>query len=188
MIQLTTPRLIIRDHRPEDLAAYHELLSNPTVMFRHSETSQSLEQSRARLNQSIEQMALPQRRLYYFCMEDRLSSEFIGEIGYDVNRFTDVGKLVGVGYFIHDKYWGKGYTTEALREVIRFAFEENDVYRIEAGCLKENIASERVMQKCGLTKEADLKEYQWHDGKLKDRVLYRLLRSEWLENRLTFSS
>lgn len=121
-------------------------------------------------------------------MEDRLSSEFIGEIGYDVNRFTDVGKLVGVGYFIHDKYWGKGYTTEALREVIRFAFEENDVYRIEAGCLKENIASERVMQKCGLTKEADLKEYQWHDGKLKDRVLYRLLRSEWLENRLTFSS
>lgn len=182
MIKLTTSRLVIRDHRPEDLEAYHELLSNPTVMFRHSSTSQNLEQSRERLSQSIKQIDSPQRQLYYFCIEDQITSEFIGEIGYGVNQFTDLGKLVGVGYFVHDKYWGKGYTTEALREVIRFAFEENGVYRIEAGCLKENIASERVLLKCGFTKEAELKEYQWHNDMLKDRVLYRLLRSEWLQN------
>lgn len=183
MIQLATTRLVIRDHRQEDLDAYHKLLSNPNVMFRHSSTSCNLEQSRERLQKSIEQIDLPQRKLYFFCIENRITSEFIGEIGYTVNEFTRVGKLVGAGYFVHDKYWGKGYTTEAMREVIRFAFEENDVYRIEAGCLKENIASERVMQKCGFTKEAELKEYQWHDGQLKDRILYRLLRSEWLQNR-----
>jgi ribosomal-protein-alanine N-acetyltransferase len=91
-----------------------------------------------------------------------------------------LGKLVGVGYFIRNAYWGQGYTTEAFQEVIRFAFQEDGVYRIACGCLKENTASERVMQKCGLIKEAEFKEYQWHDGKLKDRVEYRLLRSEWL--------
>jgi ribosomal-protein-alanine N-acetyltransferase len=183
MIQLTTPRLLIRDHREDDLGSYHELLSNPTVMFRHSETSQTLEQSKERLRKSIEQINLPQRELYYFCIENRFTSEFVGEIGYGVTKFTPFGKLAGVGYFIHDKHWSRGYTTEALQEVIRFAFEEDNMYRFEAGCLKENVGSERVMQKCGFVKEADFKEYQWHDGQLKDRVVYRLLRSEWLQNR-----
>ena len=182
MIRLSTPRLLIRDHREDDLDAYHELLSNPTVMFRHSETSQTLEQSKKRLWKSIEQINLPQREQYFLCIEEGVTSEFVGEIGYVITKFTPLGKLAGIGYFINDTYWGKGYTTEALCEVIRFAFEENNVYRFEAGCLKENVASERVLQKCGFVKEAELKEYQWHDGKLKDRVLYRLLRSEWLQN------
>ncbi len=179
MIRLVTDRLVIRDHRPEDLEAYHALLSNPTVMFRHSAVSQNMEQSRQRLMQAIEQIDLPERWLYYFCIEDRFTSAFIGEIGYGVKAFTTFGKLVEVGYFVDEKCWGKGYTTEALRGVIRFAFEENGVYRIGAGCLKENTASERVLQKCGFTQEAELKEYQWHGGRLKDRVLYRLLRPEW---------
>lgn len=183
MIHLTTPRLIIRDHRQDDLDAYHELLSNSTVMFRHSATSETIDQSKERLQQAIEQIDMAQRSFYFFCIEDRITSEFIGEIGYAVNAFTALGKLVGAGYFIRDQHWGKGYVPEALREVIRFAFEENDVYRFEAGCLKENTASARVLQKCGFTKEAELMEYQWHDGKLKDRVLYRLLRSEWLQTR-----
>lgn len=182
MVCLATSRLIIRDHRQTDLDAYHELLSNPEVMFRHIGVSQDLEQSRERLNQAIEQIGRKQRELYYFCMEDRFTGDFVGEIGYGVVKFSPLGKLAGIGYFINTEYWGKGYTTEALNEVLRFAFEENDVYRFEAGCLKENIASERVLQKCGFTKEGELKEYQWHDGKFKDRVLYRLIRSEWRQN------
>jgi len=69
--------------------------------------------------------------------------------------------------------------TEAFKEIIRFAFEEDDICRISTGCLMENQASERVMQKCGLIKEAEYKSYVWHDGELKDRVEYRLLKQEW---------
>lgn len=43
------------------------------------------------------------------------------------------------------------------------------------GCLAENIGSERVMQKCGLIKEAEHIDYEWHDGKMKTRLEYRLL-------------
>lgn len=182
MIQLVTARLIIRDHRPEDLNAYHALLSNPTVMFRHIGVSRDMDQSQKRLQASIEQIDREQRALYFFCIEDRSMCTFIGEIGYSVTKTTPLGKCAGIGYFIDDKYWGNGYTTEALREVLRFAFEEDDVCRFEAGCLEENLASERVLQKCGFTKEAELKEYQWHDGKFKDRLLFRLLRSEWAQN------
>ena len=46
-----------------------------------------------------------------------------------------------------------------------------------------NKGSERVMQKNGLIKEADHKDYEWHDGKMKDRLEYRLLKTEWENNR-----
>jgi len=50
-----------------------------------------------------------------------------------------------MGYFIKQNLWNKGYTTEALKKVIEFAFPENNVYRIHTGCVKENIFSEKIM-------------------------------------------
>ena len=183
MIQLTTPRLLIRDHMQSDLQTHHELLSDMKAMrFLQDIMTHNPEESRENLRQAMDQMDLPQRIFYFLRMENRITGEHIGEIGYTVIGFTPVGKLVEVGYFIREAFWGKGYTTEAFREVIRFAFQNNDVYRISCGCLKENAASERVMQKCGLIKEAEFKEFQWHENKLKDRVVYRLLRAEWLSS------
>ena len=183
MIRLTTPRLLIRDHRLDDLQTHHELLSNSKVMWYLNDImTHNIEQSRENLLQSIEQIDISQRKYYFLRIENGFTNEHIGEIGYTVTNFTPLGKLIGVGYFIRDQYWNLGYTTEALREIIRFAFKEDDVCRISCGCLKENVASERIMQKCGLIKEADFKQYQWHDGRLKDRVEYRLLRTEWLED------
>lgn len=136
----------------------------------------------ANLHTAIEKIGCIDRKYYFFRIENKLTNKHIGEIGYTILDFTPVGKHVEIGCFIRDAYWGLGYTPEALKEVIKFAFERNDVYRITCGCLKENKASERVMQKCDMIKEAEFKEYQWHDGVLKDRVVYRLLRSEWNEN------
>lgn len=50
------------------------------------------------------------------------------------------------------------------------------------GCLAENVGSERVMQKSGLIKESEHIDYEWHDGKMKTRLEYRLLRKEWHAN------
>ena len=92
---------------------------------------------------------------------------------------TPVGKIVGAGYAILPEHRGQGYATEAFHALIRFAFEENDVYRFVAGCRAENKASERMMQKCGMVKEAEFKCHTWHDGQMKDRVEYRLLKEEY---------
>jgi ribosomal-protein-alanine N-acetyltransferase len=183
MIRLTTSRLLLRDHVPDDLTTHHELFSDPKVMRYLPELmTKSLVESRENLALAIDQIDLPDRKFYFLRIEERETHAHVGEIGYTVNAFTPLGKLVGVGYFIRAAHWGRGYTAEALKELIRFAFEEDGVYRISCGCLKENAPSERVMQKCGLIKEAEFKEYQWHEGKLKDRVEYRLLRAEWRDN------
>lgn len=187
MIRLTTNRLIIRDPLPLDIDDWHRLLSDPKTMYYLQDImTNSLEESRKNLETAIAETQSPNRTKYFLAIEDKVTGAFIGTVGYTITNTTPIGKVAGAGYFILPEYHGKGIMTEAFREVIRFAFEDDNVYRIETGCLIENKASERVMQKCGLIKEAECKAYDWHDGSLKDRVEYRLLRDEWMaSNRKT---
>ena len=181
MIYLKTERTIIRDHVPDDLPTHHQLLSDPQVMhYLPDIATDSFEASKINLQNAIDAIQNPQRTKYFLRIEERQTKAHIGEIGYTVSAFTPVGKLAGAGYFIHKAFWGQGYTSEALAEVMRFAFEENGVFRISCGCDKENAASERVMQRCGMIQEADRRACFWHDGRMKDRVEYRLLQSEWM--------
>ncbi len=182
-ICLETERLRLRDHKMEDLDTHHRLFSDKESMhYLEDIMTNSIEESRENLLAAIDDINNPKRTKYFLRMEDRNTKEHIGEIGYTVTDFTPVGKLVHLGYFTYPKYWNKGYTTEALKEIMRFAFEDNEVFRITTGCIKENIGSERVMEKCGMLKEAEYKMMEWHDGRMKDRVSYRILKDEWRTN------
>ena len=181
MIHLNTNRLLIRDPLPTDINGWHQLLSDETAMYYLPDIlTHSLIESRENLETAINESKSTNRTKYFFTIEHSETGAFVGSVGYTVTETSPLGKFVGAGYFILPKYSGWGYMTEALSEVIRFAFEDNSVYRISTGCLTENRASEKVMQKCGLIKEAEHKSYTWHDGRLKDRVEYRLLKDEWL--------
>lgn len=54
-----------------------------------------------------------------------------------------------LGYWIGTPYWGRGYATEAGRQVLRVGFEDLRLQRVEAGVLDKNPASARVLQKLG---------------------------------------
>lgn len=181
-IYLETERLCIRDHKWEDIETHHKLLSDEEVMYYLQDIkTTSWTSSRENLMKAMEEENRSRREHYFFRIEDKITHEHIGEIGYTITDFTLLGACVNLGYFSYKKYWNKGYMTEAVNEVLRFAFEENHVYRVATGCLKENKASERVMQKCGFTKEGELKKKEWHDGQMRDRVIYRMLKEEWLD-------
>ena len=186
MKRLETERLIIRDPLVTDIDGWHQLLSDAKTMYYLDDIMTStLEESRKNLEVAITESQNPNRTKYFFAVEHGNSGDFIGTVGYTVTNETPHGKFAGLGYFILPKYHGQGFMTEAVKEVIRFAFEDDSVYRISTGCLSENRASERVMQKCGFIKEAEFKSLIWHDGKMKDRVEYRLLKNEWKSTQKT---
>ncbi len=181
MIHLQTQRLIIRDHKTSDLESHHKLMSDDKIMYHIQDIqTNSIEESEKNLQDAINEIENPNRTMYFLRIESK-QGEHIGEIGYTVTDFTPMGKLVHLGYFIYPQYWGKGYVTEALKELMEFAFMNNNVFRITTGCFKENIGSEKVMIKCGMVKEGEYKKIQWHDGEMKDRVSYRILLEEWIE-------
>ena len=180
-MQLHTERLIIRDPEWDDFPDYHRLMSDPNTMYYINDMlAHSEDESRKNLSEAIAETAGRDRKKYFFSILRCEDKKYIGNIGYTVLHDTPAGKIVSGGYHILPEYQKKGYTTEGFRELLRFAFEENNVYRFTADCFTENRASERVMQKCGMIHECYMKECTWHDGKLKDRVSYRLLKPEWL--------
>lgn len=179
-ITLQTPRLLLRDHTLQDLPTHHALYSDPeTMYFLGGVLTHTMEQSKANLEHTIEAIAEKPRRYVFLRMEDRSTGEHIGEIGYTVEQFTPQGNTANLGYFIHKRHWGHGYTAEAAKAVLEYAFTKGDVVRVCAGCIKANAGSERVMQKCGMIKEGEFLRKQWHDGKWWDRLEYRLLKEEW---------
>jgi ribosomal-protein-alanine N-acetyltransferase len=181
MFILKTNRLIIRDHIYEDLNSMHTLLSDPKAMyFIQDLQTYSVSETFQNLKTAIEAIDEFERTKYFFRIELR-DGTYVGEIGFTVVLSTPIGKIVELGYFILPQYWRQGITTEAAAAVIRFAFEDVNIIKVEAGCIKDNRGSESVMQKLGMVKEADYRMKVWHDNCLKDRVEYRVTKEEWLE-------
>ena len=139
----------------------------------------SREEAEREFQEVLTDAASPDRRFYFLHIERKDTREQVGSIGYTVREVAPQGKLVDAGYFTYPAFWNQGYATEALRRLLEFAFQENGVYRFSTGCLTENRGSERVMQKCGLIKESERPDWTQHDGKLKTRAEYRLLKPEW---------
>ena len=179
-MRLETGRLILRDYNERDRAAYFKLKSDPETMYYLQDIQLFSEAEGVEdFANVLRDQRSGSRKFYFLHMELKDTHEQVGSIGYTVTDTTPVGKLVHAGYFIFPRFWNQGYVTEAFKRVLEFAFTENDVYRVATGCLAENVGSERVMQKCGLIKEAEHVDWEWHDGKLKTRLEYRLLKDEW---------
>jgi ribosomal-protein-alanine N-acetyltransferase len=108
-------------------------------------------------------------------------------------ELKDTGKVIGtfaiwgwpqharaeVGYAVGRAYWGRGLVTEAVREVLKFAFDTLGLNRIEARCVPENIGSARVMEKVGMTFEGLLREQMFIKGRFDDMKIYSILRREY---------
>lgn len=88
-----------------------------------------------------------------------------------------------IGYCYGEKYWNKGYGTEALKGVIKFLFEECDAYIIWAEHLRNNPASGKVMEKAGLKYEATLRSRGIDKDNIRnDLLVYSLTKDEYLES------
>ena len=69
------------------------------------------------------------------------------------------GPDVQAAYILRRDRWGRGYATEALREVLRLGHEELGLERIVAFAYPENDASRRVMEKAGMRPDGTVTAY-----------------------------
>jgi [ribosomal protein S5]-alanine N-acetyltransferase len=100
----------------------------------------------------------------------------LGGVTLSINSRDD---NAGLGYWIGVPYWGRGYATEAVREVGRYGFEELGLHRIHSDHFGSNPASGRVLQKAGLSYEGTRREHYKKWGKYEDRVEYGVLARDW---------
>ncbi|GHI00674.1 GNAT family N-acetyltransferase [Neobacillus kokaensis] len=109
-------------------------------------------------------------------------------------EYKETGKLLGtidfvwwrpehnsaeIGYCLAKDYWGRGITSEAAKELIKFGFEKMDLIRIQARCFTENIGSQRVMEKAGMSFEGINRKAMFIKGKHRDLKIYSILKEEF---------
>jgi [ribosomal protein S5]-alanine N-acetyltransferase len=88
-----------------------------------------------------------------------------------------------VGYWVDKAVAGQGLAPEATVAVLRFAFEELVLHRIEVAIVPRNRASRRVVEKLELREEGVALRYLEIDGRWEDHVRYAITAEEWTERR-----
>jgi RimJ/RimL family protein N-acetyltransferase len=76
-------------------------------------------------------------------------------------------------------YWGKGYGTDALQALLRYAFDELNLQRVSLSFLEGNARARRSYEKCGFRYEGRQRHAWAYDGKRWDELYMGLLREEW---------
>jgi RimJ/RimL family protein N-acetyltransferase len=85
-----------------------------------------------------------------------------------------------LGWVLHPDFSGRGFATEAVREVLRICFEDLGLRRVTADCFAANDASWRLMERIGMRREvATVRESLHRSGEWLDGLGYALLADEW---------
>ena len=94
------------------------------------------------------------------------------------NIRTGVAQSAQIGYWMGEKYAGRGLMQNALDRLCTFAFEGLALHRLEAACIPGNERSIRVLQKCGFNQEGLLKSYLKINGRWEDHLLFARISGE----------
>ena len=88
-----------------------------------------------------------------------------------------------VGYWIDEKWAGQGLMPEAVVVLVRFAFEELHLHRVQVSIIPRNTSSRRVVEKLGLRQEGLAERYLEIDGVWEDHLRYAITAEEWGDRR-----
>jgi [ribosomal protein S5]-alanine N-acetyltransferase len=159
---ITTTRLVLRDLREDDAEKIVEYFSEPEAQP-YILTPQRSGNGMAAFVKSFAEQARESpwsaRSNFAWAIVLRDTYELIGTCNlYDA---TTDSYWASVGWHLSGKFAGRGYATEAGREVVRFAFEERGVARVLADCFESNFANRRVFSKLGMRPSPGLALKKW---------------------------
>jgi len=133
---------VLRPPTLDDLDAWHAIYVDAEEVWYGAPRS-TLDENRAKLERQIAHF---QQHGFGMCTVE-LAGETIGAAGL---QHLEGGPEIEVGYRFLNEHWGHGYATEAATASVAYGFDELRLDRIVAVALESNIASRRVLEKCGL--------------------------------------
>lgn len=173
---LQTERLCLRAFEEKDLEDYYAYCSDPEVGIHGGwPPHQSREQSREQLQQLMEQ-----KNSWAICQKDTGRNIGLVALREDIRRHRSPQNCRVLSYLLARPYWGQGLMTEAVQEVLRYAFEEMGLQLVSTYRFSYNQRSGRVMEKLGFVHEGTLRQCtERFDGQLLDVMCYSMNREEY---------
>ena len=169
-------RIRLRWISDKDTDAFYAIYSNPEVMRYWSTPPLADREAAANLVKKIQE-DWKRRLILKWGIALRTDDQLIGSItlfNLDFNH-----RRAEIGYALGREFWGQGYMNEALIALLKYAFEDLNLHRIEADVDPRNTASIKTVERLGFQREGYLRERWQINGEIQDAYFYGLLRQEW---------
>ncbi len=182
IIELNTERLLLRQWLDTDLAHFANMNASDDVMAYFPSKLSRFESDALALR--LEQQ-ISTRGWGLWAIEEKQSNNFIGFTGLHPAPSTlAFSPAIEIGWRLSDKYWGKGYASEAASQALRFAFLELGLDEVVSFTARHNKPSRKVMARIHMI---DAKQNFLHpdvadSSPLKEHALYTINKALWLKN------
>lgn len=179
-ITLTTERLILRRFTIKDADnVYNNWASDSEISkYMRWEHHKNIGETESKIKDWLSRYK--NNNFYQWAITFKNSDEPIGAIGLFVVNESDM--CGDFGYSISRNYWGKGVATEALKGVLKIAFEMVGFNRIESYHSVNNPASGKVMLKAGMKLEGLARQKYKSNVGFEDCNIYSILKEDYLES------
>jgi len=186
-MELITQRLLLRQWQDKDLPELARLNADPLVMKFYPNTL-STQKSNA-IAEKLKAL-ISDRGWGFWAVETLDDNIFIGFVGLHEPVYElPVNPCIEIGWRLAREHWGNGYATEAASASIKFGFEKLDLSEIYSFTSVANIKSRKVMERLKMTdQKMNFKHPMIPEGSpLREHVLYKLNRDNWMENYKTIA-
>lgn len=175
---LRSERLLLRAPRRADLDALHDAITEslPELVRWLPWAHPGHARSESRRYLRVAQSTRAARSAFEFAIVERNEETLLGMAS--LHRVDWPRRSCGLGYWIRRSSWGKGYASEAASALLRYAFADLQLNRVEALVALENSASHGVIGKLGFEREGIARGIECIDGAYLDHVQYSILASD----------
>ena len=177
MINTTTligEQVRLRPVEERDLPLFSDWLNDPDVRYWQHRSEDALETMESE-RRWYEGMRNDPARMAW-CIETRVGQP-IGSLG--LMGLGDTHRRAELYIFIGKNDWSRGYGTDAIRCVLRYAFQEMGLRRVHLITDEDNARGIRCYEKCGFVREGLLRAHRLRHGKPIDMIVMGALRDEW---------
>ncbi|MBP2002106.1 ribosomal-protein-alanine N-acetyltransferase [Paenibacillus shirakamiensis] len=157
-IELSSERLNYRSILKKDEQALFRLITQPRVLP-HLGLHPSLYAFPSRLYRYFEEAQDTQSGLHLVIRLEQ-HTEIIGLVS--LQKLDAIQHSAVLGYCIDPRYWNQGLATEAAGRILSYGIQELGMRQIKGRCKEDNVASQRVMLACGMTRLNHMKDPQAH--------------------------
>jgi RimJ/RimL family protein N-acetyltransferase len=170
-------RVRLRSIEQEDLPTFVRWFNDPEVrqyLMMYEPMSMAKEE------RWFEEM-LERKNDFVFAIEAQIGEQWvpIGNVG--LHRIDWKNRTAVFGIALGEKaYWGQGFGTDATRTMLRFAFEELNLHRVELEVFDFNSRAMRSYEKAGFRHEGTRRQALFRHGRYHDVHLMSILQSEYL--------
>ena len=181
ILNLTTPRLYIRNLKKTDLSDFHIYRSNPDVTKYQGFDVMTIEQADEFIKGQHDKEFGKSGEWVQYGIENKETEKLIGDCAIKLNLYDT--RIAEIGITISHLEQKKGYAKEVLLDILTFLFDTKKTHRVVEIVDAENIASINLLKSIGFRQEGHFIENIFFKGKWGSEFQYAMLKREWDERK-----